>query len=418
MGLRRVCPANHVEFLECDRMTCEITLMYQQARRRMTMKFDRKVLLAGLVAPAFAAATAYGAEPGFYIGASGGQSTLEASGSTPRLSVMPYDGNGESRKFDINEDDTGYKGYIGYQFLPWLGVEGGYVELGNVSKDFMIGDTQVDGELSAGGWEGFVVASLPLGPFDVFAKVGGFTGDIKADGKIKRPGMPSEHFSESSDSESMLAYGGGIAYNFGHGHWSLRTEYEEYDTSNLDKLYLVSAGLTYHFFHDKAKPAPAAAPVVAAAPTKCADSDGDGVCNTDDQCPNTPPGKRVGPAGCDCDYTLRTHFAFDSAELTAQDKAELDKLAVVLTNPKLHFIAGEIDGYTDDVGEAAYNEKLSKRRADAVASYLESKGVAVGSRFATHGYGEENPIADNKTDEGRAQNRRVTIRRTDCGPAN
>ena len=302
--------------------------------------------------------------------------------------------------------------------MPWLGVEAGYVELGSTERDFTLGNTQIDGEMSVNGWEGFVVASLPLGPFDVFAKVGGFTGDIDTDGKIRRPDGSTEHFSGNTDnSDALLAYGGGVAWNF--GHWSLRAEYEEYDADNVDDLYFVSAGLTYRFFQDKAKPAPAPTPVAAApAPAACSDADNDGVCDTDDQCPNTKPGTRVGPAGCDCDYTLRTHFAFDSAELTAEDKAQLDRLAEVLTRPELDFVAGEIVGHTDSVGDAAYNTQLSKRRADAVASYLKSRGVVLGDRFATQGMGEDNPIADNATEDGRAQNRRVTIRRLDCGPAN
>ena len=53
-----------------------------------------------------------------------------------------------------------------------------------------------------------------------------------------------------------------------------------------------------------------------------------------------------------------------------------------------------------------------------MASYLESKGVALGERFVTKGFGEEKPIAENATEDGRAQNRRATIRRGDCGPAN
>lgn len=166
------------------------------------------------------------------------------------------------------------------------------------------------------------------------------------------------------------------------------------------------------------QPAAAAPVVAAAAPVQCADGDADGVCDTADQCPGTTSGTRVGPAGCDCDYTLRTHFAFDSAELTGEDKAALDNLAQVLMNPQLNFVAGEIHGHTDNVGDAAYNEGLSKRRADAVASYLESKGVALGERFVTKGFGEEKPIAENATEDGRAQNRRATIRRGDCGPAN
>ncbi|MET0378049.1 MAG: OmpA family protein [Spongiibacteraceae bacterium] len=162
-------------------------------------------------------------------------------------------------------------------------------------------------------------------------------------------------------------------------------------------------------------PPPAPAPVVAA-PAKCADSDGDGVCDTADQCPSTPPGKRVGPAGCDCDYTLALRFDVDSAVLHDDDKAELDKLAAVLVNPKLSFMAGTVTGHTDSTGSDKYNQALSKRRADAVADYLHSKGVALDSRFSTQGMGESQPVADNKTAAGRAENRRVVISRTDCGP--
>ncbi len=114
---------------------------------------------------------------------------------------------------------------------------------------------------------------------------------------------------------------------------------------------------------------------------------------------------------------LRTHFAFNSAELTAQDKTDLDALIAILKNPKLAFIAGTVTGHTDDVGDAAYNLDLSKRRANAVAEYARSKGLNLGAQFQVIGKGEVDPIADNKTEDGRAQNRRVTIRRTDCGPA-
>ena len=89
----------------------------------------------------------------------------------------------------------------------------------------------------------------------------------------------------------------------------------------------------------------------------------------------------------------------------------------VLKNPKVAFIAGEVDGYTDSTGEEAYNVGLSKRRAQAVADYVKSQGVNLGDRFAVNGYGEAYPVASNDTAEGRAQNRRVVLRRTDCGPA-
>ena len=112
--------------------------------------------------------------------------------------------------------------------------------------------------------------------------------------------------------------------------------------------------------------------------------------------------------------TIRTHFAFDSAVLTAEDRATLDGVAVRLRD--LQFVEGTAIGHTDNIGTAEYNQKLSERRAQAVVDYLASRGVYPG-RIKPIGMGLTKPIADNATEEGRAQNRRVTIRRTDCGPA-
>ncbi len=155
------------------------------------------------------------------------------------------------------------------------------------------------------------------------------------------------------------------------------------------------------------KPAPAPAPVAKVDP----DSDGDGVPDSIDQCPNTPRGTRVDKVGCPCDITQEVHFATGSAELTAQDKELLDKL--IPTLQKVHFINGEIEGHTDSTGGAKMNQKLSERRAKAVADYLGSHGIT-GGRVTTVGYGETKPADSNKTAEGRAHNRRVVLRRTDC----
>ena len=172
--------------------------------------------------------------------------------------------------------------------------------------------------------------------------------------------------------------------------------------------------------------APAAAPVVAAPvvaaaaptpppPVPPADSDGDGVVDASDQCPETPKGDRVGAQGCSCDITRQVQFATNSAELTAEGRATLDDTVEQLT--RLKFVAGTVVGYTDSVGPDAYNQKLSERRAETVASYLEGKGVAVG-RLSSSGAGESAPVGDNKTAEGRAQNRRVVLKRTDCDQPN
>ena len=164
-------------------------------------------------------------------------------------------------------------------------------------------------------------------------------------------------------------------------------------------------------------PAPAKPAPIAAAPAKCPDGDQDGVCDAEDQCPNTPAGAHISQGGCDCNYVLTLGFPLDSAELHADDKARIDAIIPILKNPKVGFIAGEVDGYTDDTGDEAHNLALSKRRAQAVADYVQSQGVKLGDRFSVNGYGEAYPVANNDTNEGRMQNRRVVLRRTDCGPA-
>lgn len=98
------------------------------------------------------------------------------------------------------------------------------------------------------------------------------------------------------------------------------------------------------------------------------------------------------------------NFAFDSSDLSAKAKDNLDKLATVLkNNPDTNI---NIYGYTDDKGSDSYNLGLSDRRAKSVKSYLTQKGVAAG-RVYTMGMGEADPVASNATAEGRAQNRRV-----------
>jgi len=98
------------------------------------------------------------------------------------------------------------------------------------------------------------------------------------------------------------------------------------------------------------------------------------------------------------------NFNFDSAELTSSAKGNLDKIAkVLIDNPKTLIT---IYGYTDSVGKDEYNMKLSRSRANAVKSYMGSKGIGV-KRITSQGMGEADPIASNDTKEGQAKNRRV-----------
>lgn len=99
-------------------------------------------------------------------------------------------------------------------------------------------------------------------------------------------------------------------------------------------------------------------------------------------------------------------FAFDSAELTSKDVEALAPVVDRLAAEKGEKV--KVKGYTDSTGPEAYNLKLSERRAQSVATYLEGKGVCA-SRITTEGYGEADPVATNSTREGRAQNRRAEV---------
>lgn len=101
-------------------------------------------------------------------------------------------------------------------------------------------------------------------------------------------------------------------------------------------------------------------------------------------------------------------FGFNSATLDSEDKAALDAIAAKLASDKKLIV--ELVGYTDSVGDREYNILLSEKRVDNVLRYLVENGNLELYRINRLGMGEANPAADNRTREGRAQNRRVTVR--------
>lgn len=151
------------------------------------------------------------------------------------------------------------------------------------------------------------------------------------------------------------------------------------------------------------------------------DSDGDGVPDYLDECPGTPAGAKVDSRGCVPvqDDTVKTevratlddkmvNFAFDKAALTASGKQVLDNVVAFINQEMAYVKMINVVGHTDSVGTEAYNQKLSVRRAKAVSDYLISKGIPA-AKISTTGKGESEPVADNKTAAGRAKNRRSTV---------
>ena len=100
-------------------------------------------------------------------------------------------------------------------------------------------------------------------------------------------------------------------------------------------------------------------------------------------------------------------FDFKKYDLKPESQAELDRLVQFLQdNPTVKI---QIEGHTDNIGATPDNQKLSENRAKSVVGYLKSKGIKL-ERLLTKGFGASKPIADNKTEEGRAQNRRTELK--------
>ncbi|MBC7603618.1 MAG: OmpA family protein [Ramlibacter sp.] len=119
-----------------------------------------------------------------------------------------------------------------------------------------------------------------------------------------------------------------------------------------------------------------------------------------------PPAPAPVVAATKVTYAADAFFDFDKSVLKPEGKAKLDDLVGKVKGINLEVIIAV--GHTDSVGTDAYNQSLSVRRAEAVKAYLVTKGIEK-NRVYTEGKGEKQPVADNKTSEGRAKNRRVEI---------
>lgn len=256
----------------------------------------------------------------------------------------------------------------------------------------------------------------------------------------------SSSFGRGSD--RMIDIIGGLSHplnDFVAGEVEFRYRFDGDDDSvpGADDFedWLVSVGLTVAFgprYAEKAAPAPQ--PASTPQPILESDSDGDGVVDSRDRCPNTPAGMQVDSNGCpldtdgdrvrddkdDCPDTPRGNvvgadgcdkdvvvelngvfFDFDKATLKPEATETLNEGVKILKNhPDINV---EVAGHTDSRGSAEYNQNLSQRRANAVREFLISNGIRA-DRLTTRGYGESKPIADNSTEDGRARNRRVELR--------
>ncbi|MDE1253771.1 OmpA family protein [Vibrio aestuarianus] len=276
------------------------------------------------------------------------------------------------RSVDTCDDDSSTVGvFLGYQALDWLSIEAGYDYLGEFSGAGL-NDDKVNVITLAPKF------SVPLGyGVELYAKVGGAYVDYG-----------------SEDDYSYLG-AAGLEFNTDN-NLTFRVEYQAITDINNDLVRAqgnsATLGVAYKFGGSKSEPEPMMVeeviieevveePVV--------------VVETTTVIKSVPFQSLDGSS-----------FEHDSSTLTQQSEETLDKLVTYLnTYPQSRV---EITGHTDSTGAAAYNQKLSEKRAQAVADAVIAKGIEA-SRITAKGEGESKPIASNDTVEGRKLNRRVDI---------
>ena len=187
----------------------------------------KKAILVIAFVLAAAATPASAVDNGFYIGGSLGGSSLDVR-----------DVDDEIGDLDFSDGDTAYKLFAGYRFLSFLAVEAGYVDFGDPSD--IVGDIeQIDVEIGVTGWDAFALGILPIGPVDVFGKIGviSWDADIRA--------AFEDLVDRDSESGTDVAYGLGVALRL--GSVAIRVEGEMFDVDGADELYMLSAGVTFTF---------------------------------------------------------------------------------------------------------------------------------------------------------------------------
>jgi len=137
------------------------------------------------------------------------------------------------------------------------------------------------------------------------------------------------------------------------------------------------------------------------------DSDNDGVADYLDKCPDTPKDFKVDQNGCPVLYNFEINFDYNSAKIKPEYMEKIKEFADYLK--KHPEVKAEIQGYTDNKGNYDYNMVLSEKRAKAVYEALVKLGISK-DRLSFAGYGPNNPVASNDTEEGRAKNRRVVAK--------
>ncbi len=339
-------------------------------------------------------------DSGWYIGANVGPSRAKIDDI--RITSGLLGAGFATTSINDHDRDTGYKLFVGYQFNKYFSFEAGYFDLGKFSFNATtVPAGTLDGQLKLNGENFDVVFNLPFTEkFSIFARAGVNYANVKD--SFSGTGTVYVLNPNPSERAANYKFGGGLQYDFTKS-FGMRAEVERYRindaVNNKADIDMASIGLLIRF--GRKSPAPEQAQASYVAPPE----------------PVAPPPERVieaapvetvaeAPTKTE-EYCTLLNIQFDINRDQMQ-RQEKEKLAVIGTFlAKYPGTTAVIEGHTDNVGDPEHNMMLSLHRAESVVNYLVDDLHIDRSRLKAVGYGDLRPIADNATEEGKQQNRRI-----------
>ena len=352
------------------------------------MKLARTSVLIGFASLAvIASSTAVADDSGWYGGANIGRSsaTIDNARITSGLAS-----SGLNTTSIANRDrDTAYKIYGGYQFNKYIGLEGGYFDLGKfgfTANTLPLGT--LNGNTRLRGFNLDAVGTLPLSErFSALGRIG--INNAQARDSFTGTGAVNVTNPNPSKRDTNYKLGVGVQYAFSDA-LAMRAEMERYRVNdaigNRGHVDVVSVGLVYSFGGKTPSPAPrmvvAEPVVVAAAPEPI-------VVVPPPPAPAPAPAP-VPPMPMKVTFSADSLFDFDKAVVKPEGKQALDKFSNDLKGTQ--YDAVQVTGHTDRIGSHAYNLKLSSRRAEAVSAYLVQSGGVASGKIAAKGVDGADPV--------------------------
>ena len=293
---------------------------------------------------------------------------------------------------DVHDRENAFKIFAGYQFNNYFSLEGGIFNLGRFSYTaFTAPEGTLNGSIKLSGINLDAVLTLPLTKrFSAFGRAGVHYTEAKD--SFRSTGAVVGATNQNPEKiDGNYKVGLGLQYDF-NDSVGMRGEWEKIRindaVNNFGDINMYSVGLVVKFSEKKTaermdtRPAPA--------PVAC-----------------IPPKVVIVPAVKTERYCsiLDIQFEINREEIQREEKERLAVLGTYMTKyPKTTAV---IEGHSDDVGTPELNMKLSKQRAESVVNYLVEGLKIAPNRLTAVGYGETRPIADNSTEEGKRQNRRI-----------